>query len=141
MNWGKSIFIFYSLFVIALLSFVVFSFSVDVNLVAEDYYQQEIAYEDQIARIKNTKSLDETPTITLKNNVVVLSFPAELKPKGRIHFFRPSDVSMDRKIAIALGADGTQPIDFSTQEAGKWIVKITWAQENKEYYQEFIIVK
>lgn len=141
MNWGKSIFLFYSLFVIAILSVVVFSFSVDVNLVAEDYYQQEIAYEDQITRIKNTESLIEKPSIVLKNNYVEVTFPSNLKPKGTILFFRPSNASMDRRIPIALGADGRQQVDFSTQENGKWIAKLTWQQGGKEYYQEFVIVK
>lgn len=141
MNWGKGIFIFYSLFVIAILWVVVFSFSVDVNLVSNDYYQQEIAYESQIERIKNTDTLAEKPTIVLKSNFVELTFPANLKPKGTILFFRPSDSSQDRRIAIALGANGKQQVDFSTQEGGKWIAKLTWSQDEKEYYQEFIIVK
>lgn len=141
MNWGKGIFIFYSLFVIAILWVVVFSFSVDVNLVSNDYYQQEIAYESQIERIKNTDTLAEKPTIVLKSNFVELTFPANLKPKGTILFFRPSDSSQDRRIAIALGANGKQQVDFSTQEGGKWIAKLTWSQDEKEYYQEIIIVK
>lgn len=141
MNWGKGIFIFYSLFVIAILWVVVFSFSVDVNLVSDDYYKQEIAYESQIERIKNTESLVEKPTIVLKSNFVELTFPTNLKPKGTILFFRPSDSSQDRRIAIALGANGTQQVDFSTQEGGKWIAKLTWSQDKKEYYQEFIIIK
>lgn len=141
MNWGKGIFIFYSLFVIAILWVVVFSFSVDVNLVSDDYYKQEIAYESQIERIKNSESLVEKPTIVLKSNFVELTFPTNLKPKGTILFFRPSDSSQDRRIAIALGANGTQQVDFSTQEGGKWIAKLTWSQDKKEYYQEFIIIK
>lgn len=141
MNWGKGIFIFYSLFVIAILWVVVFSFSVDVNLVSEDYYQQEIAYETQIERIKNTASLKNRPSVVLKKSFIELAFPLELTPKGVIYLFRPSDGLQDRRIAIALGANGTQQVDFSTQEAGKWIAKLTWSQDDKEYYQEFIIVK
>lgn len=141
MNWGKGIFIFYSLFVIAILWVVAFSFSVDVNLVSDDYYQQEIAYEDQIVRIKNTYKLVEKPIMILKNGYVELSFPKELRPQGTILFFRPSNASLDRRIAIALGANGTQQIDFSIQKAGLWKAKLTWSQGEKEYYQEFVIIK
>ncbi len=141
MNWGKSIFLFYSLFVIAIVSFVVFAFSVDVNLVAEDYYKQEIVYQEQINRLKNTEELVGKPSLKLKNTFVELTFPTEVKPKGVIHFFRPSDGSQDRRVAIALGVNGTQQIDFSTQKTGKWIAKLTWEQEGKKYYQEFIIIK
>jgi len=141
MSWGKGIFIFYSLFVVALLSVVYFSFTQDVNLVAEDYYTQEIAYEDQITRIKNTESLSEKPTVVLKNGYVELSFPKRINPKGNILFFRPSDASKDRRLPIALGANGKQLLDFSTQQNGKWIVKLTWTHEESEFYQEFVIVK
>lgn len=141
MNWGKSILLFYSLFVIALLAMVYFSFTQDVNLVAEDYYQQEIAYEDQITRIKNTESLVEKPTVVLKNTYVEITFPKDLNPKGVVLFFRPSDSSKDRRVPLALGANGTQQIDFSTQLAGLWKAKLTWKQGEKEYYQEFVIVK
>lgn len=141
MNWGKSIFVFYSLFVIAILAVVYFSFTQDVNLVAEDYYQQEIAYEEQITRIKNTESLTNKPTVVLKGNYVELTFPSTLKPKGTILFFRPSDATKDRRLPIALGADGTQQMDFSKQEKGFWKAQLNWKQGDKEYYQEFIIVK
>lgn len=141
MNWGKGIFIFYSLFMIAILSVVYFSFTQEVNLVSDDYYQQEIAYEAQIERINNTGSLVEKPMVVLKNTYVELSFPKGLNPKGVLHLFRPSDGSQDRRIAIALGANGTQQVDFSTQEAGKWIAKLTWEEGDKEYYQEFILIK
>lgn len=141
MNWGKSIFVFYSLFVVAILSVVYFSFTQDVNLVAYDYYQQELAYEAQITRIKNTNSLENKPTIILKNNYVELTFPLELTPTGIILFFRPSDGAKDRRLPISLGANGTQQIDFSTQANGKWIAKLTWQQGYMEYYQEFVIVK
>jgi len=141
MNWGKGIFIFYSLFMIAILSVVYFSFTQEVNLVSDDYYQQEIAYEAQIERIKNAGSLIEKPMVVLKSTYVELTFPKGLSPKGTLLLFRPSDGSQDRRIAIALGANGTQQIDFSTQETGKWIAKLTWKEGDKEYYQEFIIIK
>lgn len=141
MNWGKSIFLFYSLFVVALLAVVFFSFTQDVNLVSEDYYQQEIAYEEQITRMKNTEGLTVKPAVALKNQYVEITFPPALKPKGTILFFRPSDASLDRRIAIALGADGTQQVDFSTQEKGLWKVKLQWKEGDKEFYQESVIVK
>ena len=141
MNWGKGIFIFYGIFMIAILSVVYFSFTQEVNLVSEDYYQQEIAYEAQIDRIKNTEGLIEKPTVVLKHNYVELAFPEGVSPKGTLLLFRPSDGSKDRRIAIAVGGNGPQQVDFSTQAAGKWIAKLSWSQDQKEYYQEFIIVK
>lgn len=141
MNWGKSIALFYGLFVVALLAVVAFSFTRNVNLVTEDYYKQELVYEDQINRVKNTQSLEEKPTIQLKGSYVELVFPTELSPKGNILFFRPSDSNLDKRIAISLGADNKQQIDFSREKKGLWKAKLNWKQSGKEYYQEFVIVK
>ena len=141
MNWGKSIALFYGLFVIAILSVVAFAFTQDVNIISEDYYQQEIAYESQITKIKNTESLVEKPSIFLKGNYIQVVFPKPLSPKGHILFFRPSDGSKDKRVPISLGANGTQQIDFSTEIAGLWKAKLNWVQGDKQYYQEFIIVK
>ena len=141
MNWGKSIALFYGVFVVSILAVVAFSFTQDVNLVTEDYYQQELVYEDQINRLKNTETLAEKPTITLKGLYVELVFPKELNPKGSILFFRPSDSHKDKRVAISLGAEGSQQIDFSTEQAGLWKAKLTWKLGENEYYQEFVIVK
>ncbi len=137
MNWGKGIFIFYSLFVVAILSVVYFSFTQEVNLVAEDYYKQELAYEDQISRIRNTNKLANKPTLVLRKNFIELTFPKEITPKGNILFFRPSDSSKDSRTPIVLDANGTQKIDFSAQQQGKWIAKLLWSDGSKEYYQAF----
>ncbi len=141
MNWGKSIALFYTLFVIAILSVVAFSFTQDVNIISEDYYQQEIAYEEQIERLKNTSELAVKPTVELIRNHVEVVFEDNQKPKGNILFFRPSDGSKDWHLPISLGADGTQQIDFSTRQQGKWIVKLLWRDGDKEYYQEFSFYK
>lgn len=141
MNWGKSIALFYGLFVVALLAVVAFSFTQDVNLVADDYYKQELVYEDQINRIRNTEELAEKPTMQLRSDYVELVFPENLTPKGNILFFRPSDGSKDRSQPISLGVNNKQQIDFSTEEKGLWKAKLTWNQAGKEYYQEFVIVK
>ncbi len=141
MNWGKSIALFYTLFVIAILSVVAFAFTQDVNIISEDYYQQEIAYEDQITRIKNIERLEAKPSVVLMGSYVEIIFPTELKPKGNILFFRPSDGSKDRYLPISLGSNGTQQIDFSTQQQGKWIAKLLWSEGDKEYYQEFNLYK
>ncbi len=141
MNWGKSIALFYTLFVVAILSVVAFSFTQDVNIISEDYYQQEIAYEEQIERLKNTNELEVEPGVELVRNHVKVVFADNLKPKGNILFFRPSDGSKDWHVPISLGADGTQQIDFSTRQQGKWIVKLLWRDGDKEYYKEFSLYK
>ena len=59
MNWGWKIVVVYSGFVVMTLGMVFYFMGHKVDLVAKDYYKQEIEYQDQIDKITNAKSLDE----------------------------------------------------------------------------------
>ena len=54
---GHAITIVFISFTVYILSFVYRSFTNEVDLVAEDYYAQEIAYQDRIDHIANAKHL------------------------------------------------------------------------------------
>ena len=59
MSWGWKIVVLYGLFVMMTLSMVFYFMGHDVDLVAKDYYRQEIEYQDQIDKIENARSLKE----------------------------------------------------------------------------------
>ena len=73
MNWGWKITIFMGIYMIGIISVVWYAMLLDVNLVTEDYYQQELAYEEQILRLKNTESLPEKPTFNFSSDKNLLS--------------------------------------------------------------------
>jgi nitrogen fixation protein FixH len=143
MNWGWKISIFMGIYMIGIISVVWFSMTRDVNLVAEDYYQQELAYEEQITRQKNTELLLEKPTFTFSadRKLVILSFSTGVLPEtGQVIFYRPSDFTLDRKFKLDL--DETLQQGFATESLlpGLWKAKLMWEKDNKAYFQEFIIV-
>ena len=143
-NWGTGITIFMLIYMAGIVSVVIFAFQQDVNLVTEDYYQQELVYEDQITRIKNTEALPEKPTLELvkEADAVRLTFPTDLEPEeGTVLFFRPSDFTKDRKYKLDLNNQQTQAFDFSTMDSGMWKVKLQWELGQNSYYQEYTIVK
>ncbi|MGB1317661.1 MAG: FixH family protein, partial [Flavobacteriales bacterium] len=53
MNWGWGISIFYGSFVVFMLGMVTLAFQQDFDLVADDYYEQEIAYQGRIDQMNN----------------------------------------------------------------------------------------
>lgn len=145
MNWGKGIFISFILFASGLVVMLVITMRQELGLVAKDYYKQELAYQDQIDRIKNFEALNVKPEIKLQADIrsVVISFPEELATSveaGEIHFFRPSSVSSDMKYNLQLGANHQQQFDTQNFKRGKWRVKLSWKDAKKEYYQETILV-
>jgi hypothetical protein len=143
MNWGWKLAIAMGIFMVGVLAVVFYAMTLDVNLVADDYYQQELAYEEQITRLKNTEGLELKPTFekSADGKLLVLTFPEDLNPeKGEIVLYRPSDFTKDRRFPLKLDAARQQGFVSETLKAGLWRAKLTWEAGGKSYYQEFVIV-
>lgn len=143
MNWGKSIAAVYISFMIVTLGVVAFAFTQDVNLVTDDYYAQEIKYQDQIDRIQRTKDLPEQLSINLENEYIKLKFPAMFEPEtiiGEIHIYRPSDSKVDIKIPVEVNSAGELYYPKQGIAAGLWKVKVNWGPAGNEYYNEQILM-
>jgi hypothetical protein len=144
MNWGWKIVVLYSGFVIMTLAMVFYFMGHEVDLVAKDYYKQEIEYQDQIDKINNTKSLKESIGFEYSEvqGTVKINFPNEHLNKGlngKIHFFRPSDSGLDKIFDINPSENGEQVIAIGNLTKGLWKIKISWSADKKDYYDEKII--
>ena len=145
MNWGTKIALSFVGFALIMLTMVVISMNEDINLVAEDYYLQELAYEDQIDRIKNTNGLQEAPTIThnKESKTIEVAFPTVLGPdflEGEIYLFRPSDSKYDVKAKIQLNEDFEFSMPVANRAKGLWMIKLLWSNGNIEFYDEKKVV-
>ena len=143
LNWGTGIIIFLVLFFIAIFWFVWFSFNTQQDLVVEDYYPQDIKYEERIQKIKNTYNLKEQITLNKKEDHILLTFPKEQeynKVEGTIEVYRPSDSKLDLSYDIKLDSLHQQKLETSKFLNGKYIVKVEWAYGNLEYYQEISFI-
>jgi hypothetical protein len=143
-NWGTGIAIFLTVYMAGIIGVVIFSFQEDVNLVSKDYYQQELKYEDQIQRIRNTNKLAAQPDLVFNRSTgtVLITFPGDLLPdNGTVLFFRPSDFTKDKKYQLKLSNENTQSFDFAHMDTGMWKVKLAWDSGEQAYYKEFVIVK
>ena len=143
MNWGWRIVIVMAIYMIGIISVVWYAMTLDVNLVTEDYYQEELTYEDQINRLRNTESLTEKPTFTFSadRKYIVLAFPDGLSPdEGVITLFRPSDFTQDRKFKLELDEENQQEFVTVSLMPGLWKAKLLWERDDKSYFQEFVIV-
>ncbi|WP_338768555.1 FixH family protein [Bernardetia sp. ABR2-2B] len=149
-NWGTGIFLFYSAFVIFMLSLVFMSMQQKIELVTENYYTEGIDFQRQINERKNVAALKAKPTIKqLENGNVEIKFPVSDsldvdKITGQIAFFRPSDKDLDFSLPIKLTKPNHQLITEKIEQ-GLWKVKLSWTQEdrignNKKFFQETILV-
>ncbi|MCB0515283.1 MAG: FixH family protein [Chitinophagales bacterium] len=137
---GMGIFfvVFFGGFIAMILFLVVASVREDFTLVTDDYYAQEIAYQQHIDRVQNTRTL-ETPfeyNFDKAKQILYFQFPTlATAPQGDIYFYRPSDASLDFKVPIA-APNFEQQISTKELQIGYWQVKVTWSQGETPYYYE-----
>lgn len=136
-TWGHGVAIGFTLFVVYILSFVYRSFNQNIDLVAEDYYAQEVVYQDRIDETENAKMYADLISVVKSQEQVVLEFPAEFRTngfEGEVHFFRPSDKSLDLKFPLELNDDSQ--VNFPSQlfKTGRYEVKIHWMMNDTKFY-------
>lgn len=137
MNWGHGIIAAFTLFA-AYILFLVFScIDQDVNLVAEDYYAQEVAFQDRINNTENALSIKDEISVKHEGSQVVISFPETLKGQitsGKAHFFRPSSEAHDVVLPISLDANSQMRLNASSLKTGRYELKLSWESNGKGYF-------
>ena len=140
MNWGWKIFIVIISF-LALILFMVFkAVNEDFYLVADNYYEKEIKYQDEIDKIKNARGLSQQISIIymLQEGSIHFKYPESQVQgiSGQVQFFRPSDSRMDKVYDIKPEKDGIQRISVKSLEKGLWQIKVNWSYGSDEYQEE-----
>jgi hypothetical protein len=138
-NWGTGILIFIIIFFIAIFGFVYFSSTQLVNLVEEDYYPKELAYDEQIEKMRNYSKSGYKIHIGKKPNSINIRYEGITVSdgiKGIVHLYRPSDYRKDIKIPVIVNDTGYQFIPRKDLLPGKYIIKIDWTVGKMPYYFE-----
>jgi hypothetical protein len=138
-NWGTGILITIVIFFLAIVGIFIYSSNLDINLVEENYYEKEIAYQEKIDRIKNTEALEGKILIQLEDKVLRIDFPDFFngkKSEGHILFYRPSDPAKDFVVSLQLNDSSFQAVDASRLDPGRYMVKIDWTTDGVSYYIE-----
>jgi nitrogen fixation protein FixH len=136
MDWGKGILVTIIAFVAFMITLVVISVKQDdIHLVAENYYEQEIKYQDQIDREKASADLDrEVLVFDAQHKYVVLDLP--VGTQGNLQLFRPSDARLDQQVTLNITEVGKTTVPLATLKSGYWRVQLTWTEGGVEFYQE-----
>jgi nitrogen fixation protein FixH len=138
-NWGTGIFIILTLFFLAIIAFYIYITHLDINLVEDNYYEKELAYQDRIDKLNNTLALPGKINITKETGIIIIQFPdldPGLSPEGTVLFYRPSDPKKDFTLSLQLNDSLSQAFDISKLDPGRWMLKLDWKMGRKEYYFE-----
>jgi len=128
-NWGTNIAIVYISFVVLMIAMVFFVSGQDHDLVAEDYYDQEIKYQDKIDRAQQTADKHAQVILALANDEIIFRFPKEYVSKGitgEVAFMRPSNLKLDQKLPIIMDESGIMHANATSFEKGFWRVSVNW---------------
>lgn len=136
-SWGTKIAMLYSGFVVLILSLVIGTNFRKSELIADDYYQQELTYQQKIDAAAATATLKETVTVSADATSVLIRFPEAFSGQavtGSIHFYAPSSAKADRVIPVQSN-NGIMTVDRSKLAAVMYEVQISWSVNGKAYYQ------
>jgi len=137
--WPYSIVAFFAVAILAAVVWVGFCIRNGSDLVAGDYYDQELEHQAQMERVERTLALGDAVSLNYdaaadRIDVKMPVEQARLAPEGVIHLYRPSQSDLDRVIALEVNAAGEQHLDASVLEAGLWEVRVKWSAGGEEYY-------
>ncbi len=143
LNWGSSIAIFYSLFVIVMVAMVFYSKSFDNSLVVDNYYEQDLQYQQHINKLQNSQQLQKDLEIMedKTQKIVNFQFPQGFEQLGgEIQFYRADDKSKDFSLKVNTDEQGAQAVSSQAMVPGRWTVKVDWEGDGKTFYKEEVII-
>lgn len=134
-NFGTGIFLFMALFVIAMVSFVIFAHRQDVNLVHRDYYEKGVDHTAQMNKDKRSAIYKEQIEIVDDASNIRITFGPGMTDNiqnGQVLFFRPSDHNRDISFPVRLNGN-TCLIEKKELIPGRYMVKISWQTGQEDY--------
>ena len=137
-NWGTGVVIAFIGFISFIMYFVInmsTNNKFDHDLVTEDYYAQELEYQNDIDKENNAKTLNQNLTWEKINEGVIIKFPKDFEEKnikGNVFLYRPSNKQFDFEIPISLSNHNLLIPDKRLLD-GRWNIKIDWQYNGKSY--------
>ena len=137
--WPVCIIAFFTLAIIGCVAFVIFCTLHPTELVAKDYYEQEIRYQSQLDRMEMVRASGSLASIQYNQSqkLITISIPEtgdKPRPTGKVDLYRPSAASLDQSVKLEVDGQGNQQIDAGTLQPGLWKVKVTWSAGGKDFF-------
>ncbi|MDP4245591.1 MAG: FixH family protein [Bacteroidota bacterium] len=139
MSWGNKILVVFIAFG-SMISYMVYRCATTpVNLVSEQYYKEELAYQKVIDGTRQANALSGKLELSRHDQSIILRLPAEMKGKltrGTVFFYCPSDITRDRSLRLTTDALGRQEIAARLLRKGHYTVKVSWETGGINYFIE-----
>ena len=137
--WPVSIIAFFTVAIVGCGGFIAYCSRHPADLVAADYYEQEVRYQGQITRLEHAQQRAQLASVAYDSasRRITISLPPG-QPRagaaGSIQLYRPSAVSLDRQLKLEPDDAGVQTIDAAALQPGLWKVRVSWTVEKQDYF-------
>jgi hypothetical protein len=137
-NWGFKIALVYVVFVIGIMYMVFLTSKQNRDLVSDDYYAEELAYQKVIDQSSKTASLQSHVEISTTGNAVQVSLPKEFEHaaiSGNWSLYYAANQEKDIKGSFQTSAAAFS-INIPNDVKGNYLLKLHWKSNKEEYYFE-----
>lgn len=141
--WPLGITLTFVLFFCGMATVVVIATTHRDGLVSENYYEQELKYQDQINSAARAVQSGASVNYDSTAGRIVIALPVLSRAhnlNGRIELYRPSAAGMDRQIELQPDANGRQLLDAKALPAGPWEVRVAWKSGGQDYFMNRKII-
>ena len=138
LNWGTGIVLAFIGFISFIMYFIItmnVNDKYDHDLVSEDYYGEELVYQNDIEKLKNSKKLTENIGYEKTAEGLKIVFPKNLEYKkitGKVFLYRPSNKQLDFESIISLSNPYLLIPDKRLVD-GRWNIKVDWQYKGISY--------
>ena len=144
-NWGTGIVLAFIAFISFIMYFII-SMSTNKNiesdLVTENYYGQELEFENDLNKQRNAQKLKENITWQHTEEGLMFTFPKDMNPSdisGKVFLYRPSNKQLDFESSISLSEHNLLIPDKRLLD-GRWNIKVDWQYQGNTYVYKTEIV-
>ena len=144
-SWAHGVALALGLF-IAFILFMVFGFTYGQQtseLVSDDYYGDELVYQEVIDAKNNAEKLGVIPKYQELAEGMKISFPAEVAPEDKhvkFELFRTDDANLDVKKEVDLDAKNEILIPKQVISKGSYTLKIKWSKAKIPYQVDYDVL-
>ena len=136
MNWGYKILTVYLIFIAGILLLVFKSSSQKMDLVASDYYEQELKYQARINETERANSLSAALKYAIIDRDLVIDFPAEMNTKrltAQVLLYCTADQTKDVQKNFST-ENGQVEFPLPSTNKGLHELRVTWAVNGTSYF-------
>lgn len=138
MNWGWKLAIGSGLFMAMIIYFVIQSFQTNINLVSDNYYEDELNFQSEMVAQKNANALEEKVEVVLQGEEILISYPEFFVgngSEGEVLFYKPANNAHDKTFKCNLNKS-LQVVAKSNLEKGRYFAKVNIKKGEQAYYFE-----